>query len=806
MGLHKFNTNHEQRKLWFKQNKNKITKIATITISVIVFVVGVILLTKADFTKLIDLDFISTKAGNICEYEVGHVFEFDYTGDSQEFNVPCNGTYKLETWGAQGGSYNSNNDTIEVGGYGGYSTGTISLKYNDNIYVIVGEEGNEGGYTSAEEEKHPITAYPNGGGVYLLKATPYMKFSSGGGSTHIARTNNLIKDINPSSGNLLIVSGGGGGIADWWGAGDNGGSGGGKVGSTTSFNYSNVNPTGGTQNSGGLGGGNTGGYSGPNEGLSGAYGQGGGSTTYNPEYVSGGGGGGYYGGGASWGGSGAGGSGYIANENLSNKKMVCYNCEQDLVNESTYTESNTCHNFNPTPECSKEGNGYARITLLSTTDEVITPEVELYDGMVPVTYDSNGNTLVADTSTEWYSYGGHKWANAVLVSNTSTYLDSNNNVLTNKKGTVIPTSDILQYYVWIPRFKYKLFNANNGSVDEQMIEIKFQNKDNTKFNGNQNGQWLTHPAFTFGDTELNGFWVAKFEPSVSTGTLSCTDENCDVSSLRVLPNKYSLTSMTVGNQFYASRSIENYFNLSSNQVDSHMMKNMEWGAVEYLAASKYGLYFGIDTCTNSDDNITVTLSNSKTVNRCHIWINNVNTASAGGYGPSVTGCSSKTSANDSIANATTSCGTGYEWNGSINKGRSSTTGNLYGIYDMSGGTWEYAMGNVATGTSTYTYKVGLSGLTSIEEKYYDTYVNPENTTTAHYNGKLGDGTKEILKTYGSNSGGWFSDFAYFPENSMVWFLRGSYYNYASGSGLFAYARNTGGAFNDYSFRPVITKD
>lgn len=75
---------------------------------------------------------------------------------------------------------------------------------------------------------------------------------------------------------------------------------------------------------------------------------------------------GMYGGGGSsrcHGGAG-GGSGYIGNQLLINKTMYCYNCEESSE-ESTKTISTTCTSETPTENCSKQGNGYARITLIS---------------------------------------------------------------------------------------------------------------------------------------------------------------------------------------------------------------------------------------------------------------------------------------------------------------------------------------------------------------------------------------------------------------------------------------------------------
>ena len=44
---------------------------------------------------------------HICEYELGHEWTLNYNGTNgtddseQEFNIPCNGNYKIELWGAQ---------------------------------------------------------------------------------------------------------------------------------------------------------------------------------------------------------------------------------------------------------------------------------------------------------------------------------------------------------------------------------------------------------------------------------------------------------------------------------------------------------------------------------------------------------------------------------------------------------------------------------------------------------------------------------------------------------------------------------
>jgi len=160
----------------------------------------------------------------------------------------------------------------------------------------------------------------------------------------------------------------------------------------------------------------------------------------------------------------------------------------------------------------------------------------LETGMIPVTISDTGAVTVADTSTEWYSYTNKQWANAVLVNSTSrgTYINQDGSF---NGGTSVAETDILAYYVWIPRYKYTFPKANGNP---ETISIVFENSSTTKSlpaSGKASGtDYYTHPAFTFGtNNELNGIWVGKFETAHSTLTsssssdndnLTCTDENC----------------------------------------------------------------------------------------------------------------------------------------------------------------------------------------------------------------------------------------------------------------------------------------
>ena len=229
----------------------------------------------------------------------------------------------------------------------------------------------------------------------------------------------------------------------------------------------------------------------------------------------------------------------------------------------------------------------------------------LAEGMIPVVYDEGlGYWIKADINAGWYNYTDKIWANAVMVKTDATEgvecSKSRSYYMNAPAYTPVKEEDILAYYVWIPRYKYKLFNATYASgTSAQVIDVTFENGTSTTgtvtctyaSNGAEtcqnkaNGNYYTHPAFTMinasgNKTELKGIWVGKFETTGSTTTPT------------VKPGVSSLRSITVANMYNTSKLIRSTDYLTTNginQVDSHMMKNIEWGAVAYLKQSNYGL-------------------------------------------------------------------------------------------------------------------------------------------------------------------------------------------------------------------------
>lgn len=270
----------------------------------------------------------------VCDETPGKTWEYDYINSFDFFIVPCDGKYKVELWGAQGG-YNN--------GYGGYATGVINLKYDDLIYLYVGGKGAKatGGYNGGG----------SGGGN-----TGY----GGGGATHLSFKRGILSSLSSNIDQIIAVAGGGSG-GDSWSSGAPGASAGGYIGvaGTITTDNRNIYSKGGSQTAGGTH------YSSGYTSQNGSFGQGGNSASK----YGGGGGGGFYGGGGggasdSWCGSGGGGSSYIGNPLLTEKSMYCYNCSESN-DELTKTVSTTCTSSTPTEKCSKQGNGYIKITLLS---------------------------------------------------------------------------------------------------------------------------------------------------------------------------------------------------------------------------------------------------------------------------------------------------------------------------------------------------------------------------------------------------------------------------------------------------------
>ena len=390
---------------------------------------------------------------------------------------------------------------------------------------------------------------------------------------------------------------------------------------------------------------------------------------------------------------------------------------------------------------------------------------KLVDGMIPVTY--NGTSWVkADIYGEWYNYEKQMWANAVTVvengTNTREYYQSA------PAETVIPMEDINTMWVWVPRYEYQYTNlgtqyAGGTKAQPGEIQINFISKETTS---PSSSEYKVHPAFTFGGTELSGIWVGKFE---TTGTLPsqnyCRDESCNVSTVTIKPGVTSLRNQQVASLFYMTRSMQTnnastYGFASDNSYNIHMAKNSEWGAVAYLSQSRYGKYGNPDY---------------EGVNK-EIYQNKSSS--------SITGSSNGTPSTEST-NPQVSYDTPYSGYGA------STTGTIYGIYDMSGGSSEYVMGN-------YNNIIGSSGFSSMpDSKYYDLYTTTDSTTACGGDICYGHALTETA--------GWYNDSAGFVTASIPWFSRGGRWSNTTNAGVFYSNYTFGGASGSYASRAVLAQ-
>ena len=293
--------------------------------------------------------------------KTGDILNCPYSGSAKSITLP-KGQYKLECWGAQGGSYSTYN-----GGAGGYSVGTLTLTDdNTTLYIYVG-----GQPTSTSSTSAAIPGGFNGGGSARVHSygnvTTYCQ--AGGGGTDIR----LGKDSLYAR---IIVAGGGGGSASIDAKSTK--YGGGTSGGSPVAGYAGAQTGGGTQ------------------GNKGTFGVGGNGYTagYNYQYASGGGGGGWYGGsGYSQQADGSsvfrdyngGGSGYVYTASTaSNYPSGCLlNSSYYLTNASTIAGNTAFTSPTGSSETGHTGNGYIRIIVIET---------------------NSGNTFIKTDSTTWKNY------------------------------------------------------------------------------------------------------------------------------------------------------------------------------------------------------------------------------------------------------------------------------------------------------------------------------------------------------------------------------------------------------------------
>ena len=169
-----------------------------------------------------------------------------------------------------------------------------------------------------------------------------------------------------------------------------------------------------------------------------------------------------------------------------------------------------------------------------------------------------------------------------------------------------------------------------------------------------------------------------------------------------------------------------------------MLKNSEWGAVAYLASSIYGagtnnvsINSAFPTASADADGTSskygTTGCGPKDTDRSTDTYNSVTTSTGEVLLPAL----SSSHIEDPLA-----CGdTAHSYIGNIGV-LASTTNNIYGIYDMSGGTDEYVMGNLTSyNDQSKSYNVYYAG-NPIKPPYVDLYKeSPNGNFTSGLSGK-----------------------------------------------------------------------
>ena len=412
-----------------------------------------------------------------------------------------------------------------------------------------------------------------------------------------------------------------------------------------------------------------------------------------------------------------------------------------------------------------------------------TPELDT--NMIAVRYNGS-DFLKADSSTNsWYNYDKQEWANAVTVSS-----NTRDRYLEAEVGTKIDMADIETMWVWIPRYSYSIGSEDGtnyygkqgdyldstptvalpGEIDIKFVDKNTKDRGTAKYvvsEGLESDSWYTPDAFTFGNEELSGIWVGKFETSSSDPSIENGGGNTTSLDPMIKPNVTSWRNITVSNIYQVGlklSAVGNRYGFSEN-MNSHAMRNDEWGAVAYLSQSRYGK-LGNENFKGANKEVYQNKSNSY-----------------------ITGCSY-----GEPSNGNTDYGCKYTYDANINGIGASTTGTIYGVYDMSGGAWEYVMGNYndVSGNS------GFSNPLTINSKYYNKYTS--NDVRIACNGS------ECLSHGLSETSGWYNDYRNMVTETWPWMVRGGDYDNNANSGVFDlyYSYNAGSFRTNYSFRLLMS--
>ena len=484
---------------------------------------------------------------------------------------------------------------------------------------------------------------------------------------------------------------------------------------------------------------------------------------------------------------------------------------------------------------------------------------KLTTGMTPVNYNSTKGTWEKCSTENW------DWEYIDQESNTTD--GSEGNVGTSKWANAMTEDGSL--WVWIPRYAYKITSGYHSATAGE-IDVKFlvgtTNKDgdgnsySTTYDmtvattNEYMSDFVVHPTFTTNleqggwSAETTGFWVAKFE----AGYVGSENANADKSSIDMtnvkyssvkytsnkfydlttqygniygdtIPNEtrmsypifkenvFSYTNVSIGDAFGLAQSLNeqgNPYGFSIN-CNTHMMKNSEWGAVAYLTQSKYGRN-GTEVSLN---NYLVPNGNTRPTSMSTTF------CAKTGYG--AVSSPTASSSNTDVALYNTEKGA-----------LASSTGNVYGVYDLCGGAYEYVSsyaeglndaghGNYKS-TDEYYAEYGGYLLAETNKKYKSILSIDSNYATAAtniaqmanystHNNIFGDAMWETSmandpadltgNAYAKRS--WNSDYSLYPYGVNAFLSRGGKMSGGPGAGVFYFGNSSGYLNNALAFRACV---
>ena len=471
--------------------KNKTNSTATITFG-----------TQGGFSnkELVLAQGNSLEQISVCSVPTGYTWNYGYTGSSQEFDVPCDGYYKVELWGAQGGIAQRYNV-----GLGGYTSGNIELAKESKYYIYVGGAGAQLYNTSATGAGGGF----NGGGDGVNAHDTGNRASGGGGATDMRLTDGAWDNATGLNSRIMVAAGAGG-TSNY----ANGGGAGGLIGIRASADngYPQYNGGGGTQISGVIA--TDGGYG----AVSSTFGSGSRGSS-----IGGGGGGGYYGGAGGvrsspQDGSGGGGSSYISGH------TGCVAIAEGSTSNPRAIKISGCTTGTTNQECSKHYSG-----LLFTNTKMIDGAGHTWTNV------DNGivsNSLMPNPDGGYYASGvgrsGNGYARITYLGNI-TY-----NTLTAKPSATVENAS---YNYNLDMLNVSLTTTDTSKLGSRVI---FSNKitsggilhvKGTVTINSNSGTLKSRIGISFGSSErLTDLGQAILKDDIDRGTTVSFDESFEIPS------------------------------------------------------------------------------------------------------------------------------------------------------------------------------------------------------------------------------------------------------------------------------------